>query len=192
MSEFVTITLGDVAIALSAVIGVYGSYSLYKRRRIDTAEQLRHALFAEIGQMGDRIHREAIQMKGSELTKSPYRPEESPISTTVYDNNAGELGRLTENEIESITLFYTKAKLADRRIRRAITESETAAIKLIYIRGTLVELNNRKNDALDAISSNIEESPVEVEHRADLEGGGDPTLSEIRSRLHVDRDENDE
>ena len=184
MTEFVTITLGDLAIALSAVIGVYGSYALYKRRRRDTADQLRRALFAEMGQMGDQIYREAVQMKGSELVKSPSCPEESPITTTVYDTNAGELGRLTKHEIEATTSFYTKAKLVDRRIRRAVTEAEQSAIPLVYIRALLVELNNLNNDALDSVEANLEEVPVEVDRRSDLEGEK-LTATEIRDWLRT-------
>ena len=184
MTGLVTITLGDLAIALSAVIGVYGSYSLYKRRRRDTTDQLRRALFAEMGQMGDQIYGEAVQMKGSELVKSPSRPEESPITTTVYDTNAGELGRLTEREIEATTSFYTKAKLADRRIRRAVTEAERSVTTLVYIRALLVELNNLNNNALDSVKANLEEPPVEVTHRTDLEGE-ELTAAEILNRLRT-------
>lgn len=188
MTGLVTITLGDLAIALSAAIGVFGSYALYKRRRRDTADQLRRALFAEMGQMGDQIYGEAIRMKSSELANSPSHPEESPITTTVYDTNAGELGRLTEHEIEATTSFYTKAKLADRRIRRAVAQCERSVITLVYIRALLVELNNLNNSALDSVEANIEEPPVEVDHRSDLEGEK-LTAAEICTQLRTDQQE---
>ena len=187
-ADFFTITLGDIAIALSAVITVIGSYWLYTRRKNDAADRLRHALFGEIGKMGDQIYDETIQMRSNELTEDPYRPEESPIITNVYDNNARELGRLTNNEIDSIISFYTKAKLVDDRLQRAINESEESAIKLIYIRSALVDLNNLRYDALASIENELERLPVEIEHRTRLEGGGDQSLSEIKDRLYQDDD----
>jgi hypothetical protein len=46
-----------------------------------------------------------------------------------------------------------------------------------------VELNNLRNDALDAIEAQLQGKPVEQDHRCNLEGGGEPTLDEIKDRV---------
>lgn len=181
-----TLSFRDLVILTAAIVGVGGSYLLYRKRRLDTAANLRHALYAEVGTMGDQIHTQAIQMKSAELTTDPYLPEESPVVPTVYRNNAGELGRLTTDEIEALASFYTAAELVDERLGRAIASEGISRAEALYLRAKLVELNNLNNAALDALEAELDCEPVGVDHRARLEGAGSLTLDEIRDRMQID------
>jgi hypothetical protein len=52
--DFLTVTLGDIVIGLSAFITVGGSYRLYSQRQRDRNDRLRNALYAEMVKSGDR------------------------------------------------------------------------------------------------------------------------------------------
>lgn len=185
MVAFDSLSFRDVIILTAAVVGVGGSYLLYWKRRSDTADKLRYALYAEVGMMGDKIYTQAIQMKSAELTTDPYLPEESPVVPTVYRNNAGELGRLTTDEIEALASFYTAAELVDERLGRAIASEGISRVEALYLRAKLVELNNLNNAALDALEAKLGDEPIEVDHKAGLEGEGSLTLDEIRDKMHL-------
>lgn len=173
----------DLVVLLAALVGVGGGYLLYRKQGADTAEKLRYALHAEVGKMGDQIYTEASQMKSAELTEDPYLPEESPIVPTVYRNNAGELGRLTKDEVEALTSFYTAAELLDERLGRALGADDLSSVEALYLRAKLVELNNLNNATLDALEDELDGEPVDVDHRGRLEGEGSVTLGEIRDWL---------
>lgn len=186
MSGFWALTVADVLVLIAAALGVGGSFQLYRRRRADEADRLRHALCAEVATTGDEIYETAAQMKGAELTDQPYLPEESPVVMTAYENNAGELGRLTAPEIDVLTTFYTAAALVDDRLRRAFENHDPSAVESLYLRAKLVELNNLNNAALDALAAEIDDPPVDVEHRRNLGGSGGVTLETVRDRLDDD------
>ena len=182
VADFLTVTLGDIVIALSAFVTVGGSYRLYSQRQRDRNDRLRNALYAEMVKSGDRIYKTAREMKTKELTEETYLPEESPVVTTVSDSNAADLGGLTDDEVTAVVNFYTKAKPVHRRLQRAIGDTEVSAVELLYIRASLVDLNNLRNEALSQIEREIEQ-PTKPKHREELTGGGEPTLEEIKDRI---------
>ena len=167
---------------MSAFITVAGSYVLYWKRQNDRNDRLRNALYAEMVKSGDRIYKTTREMKTRELTEEAYLPEESLIVTTVFDNNADDLGGLTDDEVRAVVNLYTKTKPVHRRLQRAIKDAEVSSVELIYIRASLVDLNNLRNEALHQIENKIEQ-PVEPNHRESLTGGGEPTLGEIKDRI---------
>lgn len=167
----------------TAVIGVGGSFLLYLKRRRDARRRLRYALLAEIGKTGDRIYRDALRLKGTELTQSPTAPEESPIVTTAYEANAGEIGRLTDDEIQAITSFYTTAQQVDDRLDRAIGSESMSPAGSIYLRARLIELNNASNTAINEIERELGDTEIDIRHRTDLEAEKPVSIEEARDRL---------
>jgi len=180
--DFLTVTLGDIVIGLSAFITVGGSYQLYSQRQRDRNDRLRNALYAEMVKSGDRIYKTAREMKTKELTEESYLPEESPVVTTVFDSNADDLGGLTDDEVRAVVNFYTKAKPVHRRLQRAIDDTDVSSVELVYIRASLVDLNNLRNEALSQIENEIQK-PMIPSHCEELSGGGEPTLEEIKDRI---------
>lgn len=186
------VRLRDLIILLSAIVGVFGSLGLYYKRRADAANRLRYAFLAEIGKTGDRIYREAVSMQKAELMEDPTAPDESPIVTTTYDENAGELGRLTTGEVQAVTEFYTIAKQSEERIDRAVATPELSPAEAIYVRGRLTELNNLSTEAVSVIESQLGAQPIEIEHRKQLADDTPRTIDEIRAVLRELEDDEDD
>lgn len=186
MGAFSAVTMADLVVLLAAIVGVGGSFLLYRVRRIHEADRLRNALYAEVGKIGDEIFEVALRMESAKLVGEPYLPEESPIVVTAYENNAGELGRLTPGEIESLASFYTAAVLVDERLQPAMRSDDPSMIESLYLRTRLIELNNLNNAALDAIEARLDDVPLSVEYRMDLAGPEWVTIEEIREELGTD------
>lgn len=183
------ISARDGAILSGAVVGVSGSYYLYWRRRRDARDRLRAAIFAELALVGDEIYEEIRDMTVTELGTELYVPDESPIVVTVYENNAGEIGRLSEREIEELTSFYTFASIVEPRMERMTAESDVTEIEVVLLRRRLIELFNRKNSALEALAGELDDTPVDVEHEGDIERGD--VVEEVADSLDIDLDLDD-
>lgn len=104
--------VGNLFLLLASIIGVAGSYRLYRKRRTDSRNKLRRALAYEIWQM-DQIDSTAQNLENltngppaRELTSSSIPPAET-FPTTIYEANAPELGRLPNSELKSVIDFYT-------------------------------------------------------------------------------------
>lgn len=186
-SGWSAISVRDGVILSGAVIGVSGSYYRYWRRRRDARDRLRAAIFAELALVGDELYEEIRDMTVTELGTELYVPDESPIVMTVYENNAGEIGRLSEREIEELTSFYTFASIVEPRMERVIAERDVTEIEVVLLRRRLIELFNRKNSALEALAGELDDAPVDVEHEADVERGD--VVEEVAGSLDVDLDD---
>lgn len=167
------LTASDFVVFSTALVGVLGSYSVYRRRRRDATQRLRQSLFAELSLVGDQVYAEIRDMTVNRLGSELYVPDESPIVTNVYRNNAGELGRLTDEEVEKLASFYTLASIVRPRVERMIESDEVDAVEVARLRRRLVELYERRNDALDAMRRELLQPPVDVEYETDIEGGDD-------------------
>jgi len=104
---------GNAFLLIASVIGVPGSYFLYKKRRKDSRLKLKRALASELEQM-DQIPVTAENLENlsneppeSRLTASLVPPAET-FPTTVYEENAPELGLLEEETLDEVVNFYTK------------------------------------------------------------------------------------
>jgi hypothetical protein len=101
----------NLFVLLAALIGVGGSYVVYRMRRRAEITNLRSALKAEIEQMS------YLGQLPEDWESAGYTPQENMIpaelvpppehiSTTVYEENASELGYLSAEETEKIVEFY--------------------------------------------------------------------------------------
>lgn len=180
------VTVRDIVIFASAIIGVTGSYHLYRQRQQDEQRRLRLAIFAELALIGDKLYDEIRDMAVTEVIDDvePYVPDEIPIVVTVYENNAGELGRLTGDEIEHLTSFYTLAAVLHPRLEAVIQQTDVDPIDVPILRGRMTELYNRRNAAIRELQANLDDVPVEVEHLEDIEKRD--KLEELADSLNVE------
>ncbi|WP_135823925.1 hypothetical protein [Halorussus ruber] len=93
------ILVNFLSLFLPAMIGVVGSYCLYKKRQNDRRSNLRAAFLAEL--------------EGTGLLD--VWPETNPpaydfLSVSVYESNTGNLGLLSDAEINALVRYYTRAK----------------------------------------------------------------------------------
>jgi hypothetical protein len=91
-----------LAILLPALVGVFGSYGLALKRKVDETRRLRKALYTELQEMKWFYNWPSIDST---------TPSVNPISTEIYKQNADSLGLLTDQEITSIVEFYSSAQI---------------------------------------------------------------------------------
>lgn len=168
-------TLGDTFVVVGAIITALVTLALYWKRQRDAADRLRRAVVAELVEVGDTVYAD-IQVLDPRVPPAEL-PDDSPIVTTVFENNAGELGRLSTTETERITTYYTTAVHVHRKLTRLCEADEVTSEQVRYLHRDLVELNNRRNEALDAIGAQFspwwypadERLPVKPQFREMLE-----------------------
>jgi len=104
--------VGNLFLLIASVIGVAGSYALYRNKQRNSRQKLKRALAFEVNQMG-KLDQAAETLTGlsesppaSRLSASQIPPAEA-FPTAVYQSNASDLGLLSEDELESVVDFYT-------------------------------------------------------------------------------------
>lgn len=103
--------LGNLFILLAAFVGLGGSLYLYRRRREDLRSRLRLAFLVEMEET--RKFTEAL-----EELEDPAMVDPEYIPTTMYEENASELGTLSAEEVKALTRFYSMAIMLKEQIRR--------------------------------------------------------------------------
>lgn len=103
-----SVYLNALALFVPAMIGVFGSYGIYKKRQGDTRSNLREAFLAE--------------MEGTEFLNrwpdSNYTvPAHNFVSVSVYESNTNRLGLLSEKEVSAVVQYYTRAKSVQDYLR---------------------------------------------------------------------------
>lgn len=104
--------VGNLFLLLASILGVFGSYFLYTKRRADSRNSLRRALAQELYQL-EQINDASQNLQnlsngppGNRLSSSSVPPSEV-FPTTVYEANAANLGLLPDQELEKVVDFYT-------------------------------------------------------------------------------------
>jgi hypothetical protein len=105
--------VGNVALLIASVIGVVGSFLLYLKRRYDSRKKLKRALATELRGM-EQIPEIANNLQSlsnappeSRLSASSVPPAET-FPTTVYEENASDLGLLSEEDLNEVVEFYSE------------------------------------------------------------------------------------
>lgn len=103
--------LGNLLIFITAIIGLIGSYWLYWQRTGDRRTTIRRALKKEIESNG-------VLDSWVRNRKSQSDPPAHVVQpTVVYRNVTNDLGLLTEEEVEFLTDFYSKAVIVNDIIK---------------------------------------------------------------------------
>lgn len=92
-----------VGLVLGSIIGaiatIAGSYFLYWRRRRAAVAHLRQAFETELSALS-YVDEMADSGDYEQLTQTVEKP-------VVYESNAGDVGRLSGDEVEALVAFYT-------------------------------------------------------------------------------------
>jgi hypothetical protein len=146
--------VGNLMLLLASVVGVGGSYLIYIKKRRDRRKNLRIALKNELDSMEDFFE---VELEEFDRTTS-----HKAISTKVYDQNTGELGLLSEDEISEIVSFYSASEVIHefidwrQRIKRDIVANPNLkevpdGVNEEILQGNLESLKGRWEKARDSI-----------------------------------------
>lgn len=146
---------GTASIIATIVIGFIGSFGLYWKQRKDKRRKLRKALRSEIESIHINPYAEAI-VNGSMKKGGWPLPETSPFTSDIYVNNSSDIGLLSDNEVEDIVEFYSKAHRTEKEIKRAHGDRDTPLAKNPFITiYRLLELNNKRNNILRELDEKL-------------------------------------
>lgn len=103
--------VGNLLLLIAAIIGVGGSYGLYKIRLNDRRDATRRALKAEIESNGILD----TWIRQNEPTGDP--PAQVIQPTTAYEGHIDDIGLLTDQEIDLVGEFYSNSILLNDVIK---------------------------------------------------------------------------
>lgn len=142
--------IDNLVLLATAIIGLTGSYVIYRLRLRTRRRRLRKALRGEIKAMAPSIYEKARIMSAEDRDSDFYLPTD-PTIMTVFSNNSGEIGLLSDDEVEEITDFYSKAAVVSQRIQNLNAIEDPNKASILQLREDLVRLNNTKNVALSEL-----------------------------------------
>jgi hypothetical protein len=93
--------LNFLSLFVPAMIGVGGTYHVYKKRQEDTKSNLREAFLSEM---------EGTEFLENWPTTSGSVPFYKFLSVSVYESNTDKFGLLSEQEVSAIVRYYSRAK----------------------------------------------------------------------------------
>lgn len=149
------LSIDNLIILVAAVIGLLGSYTIYRLRIRTRRRRLRKALRGEIKSMAPGVYEKARIMAAEDRDKGFYVPP-NPVTSTVFKNNSGEIGLLTDDEVEMIAAMYSKAEVVRQLIEHLDEQDDPRRATVLQLRTDLIELNNLINDALAEIETALE------------------------------------
>ncbi|WP_411967120.1 hypothetical protein [Haloferax sp. YSSS75] len=159
-----SVLLNALALFVPAMIGVSGSYYIYRTRQNDLEENLRTAFLAEM---------EGVEYLDMWPETNYTVPTYNFLSLSVYESNSDSLGVLTNEEVEAIVQYYTRAKSVQDLLRlhsdivvqtKGFMESDTGLSKRKKgVRKSIDRLELARQRAINHIRSarNKEELPKE-------------------------------
>lgn len=163
--------IDNLVLLATAIIGLGGSYSIYWLRLRTRRRRLRKAIRGEIKAMAPSIYEKAQIMAAEDLESEFYIPTD-PTIITVFSNNSGEIGLLSDDEVEEVTNFYTKAAVVRQRIQDLNTADKPTKASILQLREELIQLNNAKNSALSKIECYLDSDPSSGDMYQDLDEPG--------------------
>jgi hypothetical protein len=152
----------------TAVIGLAGSYVIYRLRLRTRRRRLRKALRGELKAMAPSIHEKARIMAAEDRDSDFYIPTDPTIST-VFSNNPEEIGLLSDDEVVKLTDFYSKAAAVSQRIQNLNAVENPNKASVLQLREELIHINNSKNIALSELENNLGIDQTTGEIYQDLE-----------------------
>ncbi|MGQ3411555.1 hypothetical protein ACT4ML_04735 [Natrinema sp. LN54] len=158
--------VGNLFVLLAALIGVGGSYAVYWKRRRDEIKNLRSALKAEIeqmsylGQLPEDWESEGYIPRKNRIPAELVPPPEH-ISTTVYEENASELGYLSAEETEKIVEFYGNVSYLKSLMTIIRDEDPDSMHPHEALYGLLKRYSGMREDLIKMLDGELEPSEVE-------------------------------
>ena len=182
--------VGNLLILIAAIVGVGGSYYIYHIRIEDRRNSARRALKSEL---------ESMTFFTQWIEGSGNIPSHSVCSTRAYDANIENIGLLTNEEIDSLTSFYSSAILIDDILKsNRETVLQAGLVQNADDRGReqrekaitsrLDQLAVKRWKTLQILKKNLDE-PYESPERLDIPESAGGTLHEKHPilRSHGDK-----
>jgi len=166
----------------TAIIGLGGSYLIYRLRLRTRRRRLRKAIRGEIKAMAPSIYEKAQIMATEDRDSDFYIPTD-PTIMTIFSNNSGEIGLLSDDEVKEVTDFYTKAAVVRQRIQNLNTVEDPNEASILQLREELIQLNNTKNSALTKIECSLNVSPTSGDMYQDIDDPGFDYQKEWKEEL---------
>lgn len=174
--------IDNLVLLATAIIGLTGSYVIYRLRLRTRRRRLRKALRGEIKAMAPSIYEKARIMSAEDRDSDFYIPTD-PTIMTVFSNNSGEIGLLSDDEVEEITDFYSKAAVVSQRIQNLNAIEDPNKASILQLREDLVRLNNAKNAALSELERALGVDLTTGDVYQDLEDPGFDYLEVLEEEL---------
>lgn len=143
-------SIDNLVLLVTAVIGLVGSYTIYRLRLRTRRRRLRKALRGEIKAMAPGVYEKARIMAAEDRDTDLYIPAD-PTIMAVFSNNSGEIGLLSDDELEEVIELYGTAAAVRQRIDNLSTMQDPNKSAVLQLRTELIQLNNTKNLALKEI-----------------------------------------
>ncbi|MCO8254519.1 hypothetical protein NKF26_11970 [Haladaptatus sp. AB618] len=113
-------------------------FVIYEKKEYDRIQNLRRAFLAELNSVDLPTK---IKLNDGRKVPPPYSAKLVP--TTIYDTNASRIGKLTSEEVDSLTEYYSKSKninyLSDVMFDMGHTDSDAPFEHLNTKRTTAIE-----------------------------------------------------
>jgi hypothetical protein len=174
--------IDNLVLLATAIIGLTGSYVIYRLRLRTRRRRLRKALRGEIKAMAPSIYEKARIMSAEDRDSDFYLPTD-PTIMTVFSNTSGEIGLLSDDEVEEITDFYSKAAVVSQRIQNLNAIEDPNKASILQLREDLVRLNNTKNVALSELERALGVDLTTGDVYLDLEDPGFDYLEVLEEEL---------
>lgn len=158
--------VGNLFVLLAAIIGVGGSYLIYQKRRKDEVKNLKSALKAEIdqmsylGQLPEDWASEGYVPREKKIPTELVPPPEH-ISTTVYEENASELGYLSAEETQKIVEFYGMISYIKSLMTLIREENPDSMHPHEALYGLLKRYGGMREDLIKMLDGDLDPSDVE-------------------------------
>lgn len=158
--------VGNLFVLLAAIIGVGGSYAVYWKRRRYEIKNLRSALKAEIeqmsylGQLSEDWESNGYVPRANKIPVELVPPPEH-ISTTVYEENASELGYLTADETQRVVEFYGMISYIKSLMSLIRHEEPDSMHPHEALFGLLKRYGGMREDLIKMLDGELEPSQVE-------------------------------
>lgn len=123
--------VGNIALLISAIIGVGGSYKLYMLRERRRRERIENGIRTEIEEM-DCIASLQADLESSDAEPPTERipagslPNANEIPTIIFESNADEISRLDQETASSIISFYSDVQVYKELIADIKADEERA------------------------------------------------------------------
>lgn len=153
-------------VLLAALLGVGGSYAVYRKRRRDEIKNLRSALKAEIEQMSyigqlPEDWKSAGSVPRENKIPTELIPPPEHISTTVYEENASELGYLSPKETQKIVEFYGMIFYLKSLIALIRDEDPDSMHPHEALYGLLKKYSGMRKDLIKMLEGDLDPSEVQ-------------------------------
>lgn len=130
--------------------------------------RLRKALFEEVVAMSESIDEIANLLK-------PMRPEGDAVQiptdvllTTVYESNVGQLGMLSDEEVEQVTKFYSQCEVVRRLLNDLSEKDKVRPGSVDLLRQNAIELQGKMVEVRRTLSDKLDRERTKRYQRVDL------------------------